>query len=1355
LDGGVCYTYDLTVTVTAPVFADDLEPNNSFGDADANPLLAAATTTQGHVNFLYDNSENGDYYRLQTGDDGELNVTIGAESAGAGSVRVFLFNNVGSTVNYFDAPVGTAGTPVSTSQSTSCNAQGTYYLFVQSTSPCGVSYQLGYTLTPPVFANDTEPNNSFNDANLNPVLAPNTFTEGHIFFSNYGDNYDYYHIQTPAEGTLTITTIAERVPAAAGNLRIYVYNSGGGQVDYYDASVGGGGDDDTTIMNFDCYGQGDYYLLAASTNGCGISYKLKYTVTGAVYANDAEPNNGFGDANLNPVLAPNTFAEGHINFNHYGDNNDYYRIQTPAEGTLRITTIAERVPAAAGNLRIYVYNSGGGQIDYYDASVGGGGDDDTTIMNFDCYGQGDYYLLAQSTNGCGISYKLKFETLPAIFGSDLEPNNTTGDADANPLLVPAMFSDGHINFAHYGDNTDYYRLHATASGVLRLTTIAERVPAAAGTLRVYVYNMGGGQIGYYDASVGGSSDDDTTSMDFDCYAPGDYYLLLQSVAGCGISYRLKYELLAATFANDTEPNNGFGQATVLNPDSATATGNLNFSFYGDNTDYYRLALPAAGNISFTLDAENTAGGTLRVYLYNGGGGQLAYQDLPVGAGHVPITTPVAFNGLSAGTYYLLLQSVSTCGMSYRMNCNDADNDGTCNYFDLCAGTPNGEGVNTNGCSCSQVTVDDGDPCTLDECLNGDVTHTFQDADGDLTCDANDGCPNDPNKTSAGACGCGNPDVPATWYADSDGDGLGDPNNSVAGYTCIQPPGYVADNTDGCPSVTGTVGSACDDGNPNTTGDAINASCNCVGTPMGCDDGDPCTVDSWDGFQCVHTFQDADGDGTCDANDGCVNDPDKTAPGACGCGVADVATTWYADTDGDGLGDPNNSQAGYTCIQPPGYVADNTDLCDGDANKTAPGACGCGVADVATTWYADTDGDGLGDPNNSVAGYTCIQPPGYVADNTDLCPSVSGTVGNACDDGNPNTTGDAIDASCTCVGTPNGGPCTGDQVVVNITTDGNPTDLSWQIHDGGNALVASGAPTVANSLNSETACLNNAPASACYTFNLYDSFGDGITGGGWELRTTGGKLLLRDDFSAGSSSPTLPTASPSYGSGHSFCLPEGPANIAATECGIFNNLQGNKVYCNKVTGATQYQFEFSDPDAGFIRRIVRTTNYVQFWDMVSNPLVPGVHYFGRVRTNVAGPVASAHWGSGCEMGLAATVPCSGLIPAPNYGHSCNETRAFNPVTNNSFIYATPVVGASQYQFRIFNASEGYDETFIRSTYILQLKWNTSVAPPLVNGSTYNVELNVRVGDTYSGFCASSCTITIDNMGTLLGGELEQT
>jgi len=101
-----------------------------------------------------------------------------------------------------------------------------------------------------------------------------------------------------------------------------------------------------------------------------------------------------------------------------------------------------------------------------------------------------------------------------------------------------------------------------------------------------------------------------------------------------------------------------------------------------------------------------------------------------------------------------------------------------------------------------------------------------------------------------------------------------------------------------------------------------------GTPD-CDDPEVCDGLDNDGDGQVDEGFDADGDGTADCNDGCPDDPNKIAPGDCGCGVADT------DTDGDG-------------------TADCDDLCPDDPNKIAPGGCGCGIADT------DTDGDGTAD-----------------------------------------------------------------------------------------------------------------------------------------------------------------------------------------------------------------------------------------------------------------------------------------------------------------------------------------------------------------------------------------------------------
>lgn len=370
-------------------------------------------------------------------------------------------------------------------------------------------------------------------------------------------------------------------------------------------------------------------------------------------------------------------------------------------------------------------------------------------------------------------------------------------------------------------------------------------------------------------------------------------------------------------------------------------------------------------------------------------------------------------------------------------------------------------------------------------------------------------------------------------------------------------------------------------------------------------------------------------------------------------------------------------------------------------------------------------------------------------NGDDCPELGANIGATCNDGNPLTDNDVVSAQCVCMG-----ECAGNQVMLHFTTDADADQIGWEISDAVGNVMFTGGLTSANDNSSVTVpvCLGTVPGDACYGFRVLDSFGDGIANGGWELRTLDDKLLLADDFSDGNVSPASPTASAGYGTSHPFCLPKGPADIALTECGIFTNNLLNKVYCNKVTGATQYEFEFSDPDAGFMRRITTNRNYVIFNEIVSNPLIPGVKYFARVRSNVAGPLATAHFGSGCEMGLgvAETLTCSELITAPAYGHSCNEERAFH--AGDNFIYAIPVVGATEYQFRIFNEDEGYDETFSRNTYILELGWGNAVAPPLLDGNTYNVEVNVKVSGLYTGFCPSTCTITINN--ALLGGRLVQ-
>ena len=147
--------------------------------------------------------------------------------------------------------------------------------------------------------------------------------------------------------------------------------------------------------------------------------------------------------------------------------------------------------------------------------------------------------------------------------------------------------------------------------------------------------------------------------------------------------------------------------------------------------------------------------------------------------------------------------------------------------------------------------------------------------------------------------------------------------------------------------------------------------------------------------------DSDNDGLIDACDGCPDDPLKTEPGICGCGIPDI------DRDGDGVpecldncpNDPNKTEPGICGCGNPDIDSDSDgvldchDDCPHDPNKTEPGICGCGMPDV------DTDNDGVldcldgcpGDPNKTEPGACGCGRPETDSDNDgtpdciDACP----------------------------------------------------------------------------------------------------------------------------------------------------------------------------------------------------------------------------------------------------------------------------------------------------------------------------------------------------------------------------------
>ncbi len=247
-------------------------------------------------------------------------------------------------------------------------------------------------------------------------------------------------------------------------------------------------------------------------------------------------------------------------------------------------------------------------------------------------------------------------------------------------------------------------------------------------------------------------------------------------------------------------------------------------------------------------------------------------------------------------------------------------------------------------------------CIKDNCSKWSAIKSFDtltDADSDdvdSTLDCNDA---DQNVNSY-----------ITYYADTDADGYGDVSVATAVCSLTAPTGYVTNASDA------------NDSDYDNDGVSSSSDCN--------DSDNSISVN-----QTYYRDADSDGYGSTTETVLCA----ATAPSGYSTNNTDCSDTnnavnsnqtYYRDADEDGLGLSSSATVVCSTTAPTGYVTNASDTNDEDYDNDShitSSDCNDHDATVYSTYYADVDQDGYGNPNSTTCSASST-PSGYVTDSSD-------------------------------------------------------------------------------------------------------------------------------------------------------------------------------------------------------------------------------------------------------------------------------------------------------------------------------------------------------------------------------------
>ena len=346
-------------------------------------------------------------------------------------------------------------------------------------------------------------------------------------------------------------------------------------------------------------GKGTYYLHICKNKGGGTC-TLKYDFIPCAYANDAEPNDDYGQGTEISVGQTLQGRIGYLDANDYRDNYDCYKFSVPQDGRVQLITTCQSDYELGFKWMDVCYTKDG--KDYSVRSTKWWMKNDT--LTIDDAGVGTYYIKLMRNEGHG-GYTLKYVFTPNRYGNDSEPNDKPGQGDEIAIGQTVQGHIGYLDANDYRDNDDCYKIVVPRDGRVQLITTCQSD-----------YEL---QFKWMDVCYTKNSQDypnrntkwwmKNDTLTIDDAGEGTYYLHLNRNKGHG-GYTLKYLLTPNKYSNDMEPNEKVEQVTQMIDINQTVTGHLGY-LYGDdkrdNEDWIKLKTnPETTLMSISIEPDTTS-----------------------------------------------------------------------------------------------------------------------------------------------------------------------------------------------------------------------------------------------------------------------------------------------------------------------------------------------------------------------------------------------------------------------------------------------------------------------------------------------------------------------------------------------------------------------------------------------------------------------------------------------------------------------------------------------------------------------------------------------------------------------------